>query len=66
MNCFALNPVLPPKHHMKFFCDQTELRVAPYLIDPWDFHMFFFYFNIPGKYMSSTLCHLFGFFWNSQ
>ena len=40
MNCFAPNP-LPPQQHIKFFCEQIELRVAPCLIDPWNFHMSF-------------------------
>ena len=40
MNCFAPNSLLP-KHHMKFFCEQIKLRVAPCLIDPWNFHMLF-------------------------
>ena len=40
MNCIAPNP-LPLKHPMKFFCEQIELRVAPCLIDPWNFHMSF-------------------------
>ena len=48
MNCFAPNP-LPLKHHMKFSCEQIELRVVPCLIDSWNF------FNIPGKSMSSTV-----------
>ena len=40
MNCFALNPFLP-KYHMKFFREQIELRMAPCLIDTWNFQMFF-------------------------
>ena len=51
MNCFAPNP-LPPKHHMKFFCEQIKLRVPPCLIDPWNFHMFFLWYE---KSMSSTV-----------
>ena len=51
MNCFAPNP-LSPKYHMKFFCEQIKLRVAPSLIDSWNFHMFFLYY---GKSMSSTV-----------
>ena len=30
----------------------------PCLIDPWNFHMFFLSFNIPGKSMTSTIFHL--------
>ena len=40
-NCFALNS-LSPKHHMKFFREQIEFWLAPCLIDPWSFHLFFF------------------------
>ena len=40
MNCFALNLFLP-KYHMKFFREQIELRMAPCLIDTWNFQMFF-------------------------
>ena len=40
MNCFAPN-LLPPKHHMKFFCRQNEFSMAPCLTDLWNFHMFF-------------------------
>ena len=40
MNSFALN-LSPPKYHMKFFREQIELRLAPCLIDPYNFHMFF-------------------------
>ena len=40
MNCFASNP-LPPKHQMKFFCEQMKLRVAHCLSDPWNFRMVF-------------------------
>ena len=32
-----------------FFREQIELQVAPCLIDPWNFHMFFLKFNIPGN-----------------
>ena len=40
MNCFAPNS-LPPKYHMEFFCEQIKLQVAPSLLDPWNFPIFF-------------------------
>ena len=61
MNCFALNP-LPPKYHVKFFREQIELRVAPCLIDPWNFQMFFLQFKNPGDLCPQPSVTCFDFF----
>ena len=52
MDCFAPIP-LPPKHHMKFFCEQIESQVAQSLMTRGISTCSFF--NIPGKSMSSTV-----------
>ena len=43
-NCFTPNP--PPPLNI-------IIRMTPCLTDPWNFH--FFFFNIPGKSVSSTI-----------
>ena len=61
MNSLAFNP-LPPKHHMKFYCEQIELGVAPCLMTPGISTCSFLIFLKDLCPQHSTLHNLFGFF----